>query len=476
MFTTSTTRRRVLVLGMSMATAVLSLNVARARADVPTRMNFAAVLKDSTGALLNGTYTLTFEIFDGAGAGAVSQWGPETPPPLNIVDGVVLRKLGNQIPIDHTVFDDASRFMEVTIALGGGPPTILSRVKISTSAYAHRIGTVDGAAAGNMEGAMTLEDGGVPRVDLGVVDGSLKLRRSDERIAVQLSSELTMSNNAAELSLHASDDQDDNRETVELLAKSDSADDAGGQLVLRKLLEDGGQRTTVRIMAADEQQTAGFGMGGYLEIMKASGDPYFVVSGGSNNAFAPNYVRIGDPEGRHLKLDDTGFSAYDLSAPTVATASLSSSEGKLTVRCLEITGGCDLSEQFEITGGALVQAGMVVSVDPSRPGKLRLSSEAYDSTVAGIVSGAGNVRTGLIMSQKGTLEGRHPVALTGRVYCLADTTNGAIKPGDLLTTSSRHGHAMKVTDHARSQGAIIGKAMTGLNEPTGSVLVLVSLQ
>jgi hypothetical protein len=35
---------------------------------------------------------------------------------------------------------------------------------------------------------------------------------------------------------------------------------------------------------------------------------------------------------------------------------------------------------------------------------------------------------------------------------------------------------MKVTDHARAQGAILGKAMTGLKEGKGVVLVLVTLQ
>jgi hypothetical protein len=46
----------------------------------------------------------------------------------------------------------------------------------------------------------------------------------------------------------------------------------------------------------------------------------------------------------------------------------------------------------------------------------------------------------------------------------------------LLTTSSTPGHAMKVTDHARAQGAILGKAMSSLAEGKGMVLVLVSLQ
>ena len=68
------------------------------------------------------------------------------------------------------------------------------------------------------------------------------------------------------------------------------------------------------------------------------------------------------------------------------------------------------------------------------------------------------------------------VALSGRVYVLADAASGPIKPGDLLTTSDTPGCAMKVTDHGKAQGAILGKAMGSLNEGKGMVLVLVSLQ
>ena len=68
------------------------------------------------------------------------------------------------------------------------------------------------------------------------------------------------------------------------------------------------------------------------------------------------------------------------------------------------------------------------------------------------------------------------MALSGRVYVLADATSGGIEPGDLLTTSDTPGHAMKVTDHAKAQGAILGKAMSGLSTGKGLVLVLVTLQ
>ncbi len=159
--------------------------------------------------------------------------------------------------------------------------------------------------------------------------------------------------------------------------------------------------------------------------------------------------------------------------------------GLVSVNTLQITGGADFSENFDInaekTNGepasGKVELGMVVSIDPTNPGKLVLSAEAYDSRVAGIISGAGGVKPGMIMSQEGTLaNGRQPVALSGRVYCWADASSGTIKPGDLLTTSDIPGHAMKVTDREKAQGAIIGKAMTGLKEGKGLVLVLVTLQ
>jgi len=86
------------------------------------------------------------------------------------------------------------------------------------------------------------------------------------------------------------------------------------------------------------------------------------------------------------------------------------------------------------------------------------------------------VNPGISLRQDGVLGSGQDVALSGRVYVLADAANGAIKPGDLLTTSDTPGHAMKVTEHANAQGAILGKAMSTLKDGKGMVLVLVTLQ
>jgi len=157
--------------------------------------------------------------------------------------------------------------------------------------------------------------------------------------------------------------------------------------------------------------------------------------------------------------------------------------GQVYVRSLQITGGADLSEKFDVLaeknsdGVAEIQPGMVVAIDPINPGKLSLSRRAYDRRVAGVISGAGGVQPGMTMGQEGTLaDGKHPVALSGRVYVWVDATRGAIKPGDLLTTSATPGHAMKCANPAKARGAVIGKAMTGLERGKGLVLALVTLQ
>jgi hypothetical protein len=142
---------------------------------------------------------------------------------------------------------------------------------------------------------------------------------------------------------------------------------------------------------------------------------------------------------------------------------------------LTITGGCDLAEPFPMDANTAAK-GSVMIIDDENPGRLKLSDRAYDTRVAGIVSGANGINPGISLQQEGVLEGGQNVALTGRVYVLADATRGTIKPGDLLTTSDTPGHAMKVADSAKAQGAILGKAMSALKDGRGMVLVLVTLQ
>jgi len=150
--------------------------------------------------------------------------------------------------------------------------------------------------------------------------------------------------------------------------------------------------------------------------------------------------------------------------------------GTATVGVLQITGGSDLAEPFLVGDEVEAEPGTVMVIDEEHPGKLKISDNAYDRKVAGIVSGAGGMKPGLMIQQDGILAGKTHVALVGRVYCKAEAISSPIEPGDPLTTSDIPGHAVKAVDQQASHGAILGKAMSPLKEGKGLVLVLVNLQ
>jgi len=153
---------------------------------------------------------------------------------------------------------------------------------------------------------------------------------------------------------------------------------------------------------------------------------------------------------------------------------------RIIVDELQIKGGADFAEYFDVAASGEIkpEAGMLVSIDENNEGKLKVSRSAYDKKVAGIISGANGIKAGMIMGHKNTIaDGEFPVAITGRVYVNAEAIQTAINPGDLLTTSSLPGYAMKASNFKRSQGAIIGKAMSKLEKGSkGMVLTLLSIQ
>lgn len=154
-------------------------------------------------------------------------------------------------------------------------------------------------------------------------------------------------------------------------------------------------------------------------------------------------------------------------------------DGVAAVRALDILGGADLAEPFDVAEEHAPAPGMIVSIDPQHAGDLRVSTEAYDTKVAGVISGANGLSPGMTMRDENGehVDGKHPVAMTGRVWCYVDASELEIKPGDRLTTSTTPGHAMRADDAQRAPGAVIGKAMTPLAKgQKGLVLVLVNLQ
>jgi hypothetical protein len=121
-----------------------------------------------------------------------------------------------------------------------------------------------------------------------------------------------------------------------------------------------------------------------------------------------------------------------------------------------------------------VEPGTVMVLDDS--GSLRPSERGYAKRVAGVISGAGGYRPGMILDRRDSSRHRTPIALVGKVYCKVDAQYGPIEAGDLLTTSPTMGHAMKASDASLAFGAVIGKALQRLHGGRGLVPILVALQ
>lgn len=152
-------------------------------------------------------------------------------------------------------------------------------------------------------------------------------------------------------------------------------------------------------------------------------------------------------------------------------------EGTASVGVIQIRGGADLAERFEMSCPDAAP-GMVVMIDPEVVGGMKLASGRYNRCVAGVISGANKLDAGMVLGQFDHAEGKsQAIALTGRVWTYADATERAIEPGDLMTTSDTPGYAMAAADAAQAPGATIGKAMSKLAKgEKGLVLVLVNLQ
>lgn len=134
----------------------------------------------------------------------------------------------------------------------------------------------------------------------------------------------------------------------------------------------------------------------------------------------------------------------------------------------------DCAEEFDVSNEDDVSPGTVVVIDTD--GRLRPSAAPYDRRVAGVVSGAGDLRPGIVLGKKHSQEIRKPLALVGRVSCKVDAEGYPIEIGDLLTTSSTPGYAMKADDPLKAFGAVIGKALQPLARGRGMISILVALQ
>lgn len=134
----------------------------------------------------------------------------------------------------------------------------------------------------------------------------------------------------------------------------------------------------------------------------------------------------------------------------------------------------DCAEDFDIAGANSVEPGTVMVLGDDHA--LTECHKPYDKRVAGVVSGAGDHKPGIVLDKRRSSRKRQPIALLGKAFCKVDAQFGAIETGDLLTTSSTPGHAMKASDQLKAFGAVIGKALRPLMDGRGMIPILVALQ
>ena len=147
---------------------------------------------------------------------------------------------------------------------------------------------------------------------------------------------------------------------------------------------------------------------------------------------------------------------------------------------VEVTGdirltNADCAEDFDIVEADSIEPGTVMVLGDEE-GALLQSRLPYDKKVAGVVSGAGDFKPGIVLDKRQTGKERKPIALLGKVFCKVDAQFGAIEVGDLLTTSASPGYAMKAADPLKAFGAVIGKALRPLKEGRGLIPILIALQ
>jgi hypothetical protein len=109
-------------------------------------------------------------------------------------------------------------------------------------------------------------------------------------------------------------------------------------------------------------------------------------------------------------------------------------------------------------------------------GKLHPCGQPYDKKVAGVIAGAGEFKPAIVLGKLPSAQGRLPIVLVGKAYCRVDAQYGQVEVGDLLTTSSTPGYAMKATDPTKAFGAVIGKALRAIDTGQALIPILIALQ
>ncbi len=113
-------------------------------------------------------------------------------------------------------------------------------------------------------------------------------------------------------------------------------------------------------------------------------------------------------------------------------------------------GSADLAEYYY--SNSVLEPGDVVAIQPDQPAGIDKSTKRYQKNLLGVVSTAPALTIGAVA------ENSYAIALAGRIPVKITNENGEVHAGDMLTSASRPGYAMKAT----TAGSVLGRV---INEP-----------
>jgi hypothetical protein len=208
-----------------------------------------------------------------------------------------------------------------------------------------------------------------------------------------------------------------------------------------------------------------------------SGNVHFRTYDGSNYAYPVTFAGNGDVTiGGNLGTSGNsamprtpgwggGIHTFDLEA-----------EGTVWSRAGYQSGNRDVAENYESDGS--LEPADVVSLDATTHRIVRTDTP-NDALLVGVISSKPAVLLNVDHDRDTPDDKSIPVALCGRVPCKVVDENGAIRKGDLLTSSSTPGHAMRASpieiggERFYRPGTIIGKAFEPLGSGRGVIEIIV---
>lgn len=391
---------------------------------VPLQFAYQGFLTDAGGTPLSGAVNLTFSLYTDP-SGPTPVW-TQTQNGVAVTDGVVSPLLG---PFPTNIFTGQTLYLGVRV---NGGAELTPRTTLVSQPYAVRAGFTD-------------------RLDTVAIGETLQLGQAV---------------NGQPGRLEVFNDRGDIAGLVTFNT------DRGGFIAIRR------PESTENAVTLNTSDSDGDGQGGGSILVNNDRGDYIIFA--TENSRDGGVVATYNREGTEVATvgSDTNHNGFLSIANTANEERVfigidPSGNGAIIVDGIR---RFDIAEVFEFSDRTGIAPGMVVAMDPDNPGLLRLSTQPYDPLVAGVISGAGASGPGLTLGSRADGSTDLPLSLAGVVAVWADADPGPIRPGDLLTTAARPGHAMRAADPGRAFGATLGKALEGLDSGQGLIQMLVTLR